>query len=123
MMFVDLGSALGSHHAGRARIVAIADKVRDPSIPDVPTLSEAGVPEFQSITWFSLAAPPGTPSAIINKLNKTIVEGMLTDEVQARYKALHYRESKATPEEIAAFMKSERKVWGDVIRAAKISLE
>jgi tripartite-type tricarboxylate transporter receptor subunit TctC len=123
LMFVDLGSALASQQSGRARIVGVADKERSPDLPDVPTLSEAGLKDFQSITWFSLAAPPGTPSAITDKLNRAIIDGMASHPIKAKYNGLHYRASNATPKEIKEFMKSERVVWGDVISAANISLK
>jgi tripartite-type tricarboxylate transporter receptor subunit TctC len=123
MMFVDLGSGLALQSSGRARMLAVAANQRDATIPNVPTVSEGGIPDFQSITWFSYAAPPGTPAPIIAKLNKAVVEGMADPDVQAKYRSLNYTASKATPTEIVAFMKSERKLWGEVIRAANISLD
>jgi tripartite-type tricarboxylate transporter receptor subunit TctC len=123
MMFVDLGSGLAQHRSGNTRILAVASEERSASAPEIPTVSEAGIPNFVSSTWISLAAPPKTPAAIIAKLNKAIVNGLNAPEVQNRYRALHYAASQANQQEIAAHIKSERQLWGEVIRTANISVE
>jgi tripartite-type tricarboxylate transporter receptor subunit TctC len=123
MMFVDLGSVLPLHQGGRVRILAVGSGERVAGFPDFPTVSEGGVPGFQSSTWFVFAAPPGTPAPIVAKLNRAIVDGLATPEAQAKYRTMHVEASKAAPAEVAEFVKSETQLWGDVIRAAGITLE
>jgi tripartite-type tricarboxylate transporter receptor subunit TctC len=123
MMFVDLGSVLPLHQGGQVRILAVGSAHRVASFPEFPTVSEQGVPGFQSSTWFAFAAPPGTPAPIVAKLNRTIVEGLATPEAQAKYRQMQVEASKATPAEMAEFIKSETQLWGEVIRAAGITVE
>jgi tripartite-type tricarboxylate transporter receptor subunit TctC len=120
LMFTELATSLPLAKAGRARILAVAMDARIPSIPDVPTLAEAGVPGCTSDTWQALTAPPNTPPAIIAKLNNAANKAMKDPELLARYAQLNLRPGGGTPAEIAAFLKQETQKWGDVIRAAGI---
>ena len=120
LMFTELATSLPLVKAGRARILAVAVDARIPSIPDVPTLAEAGVPGCTSDTWQALSAPPNTPPAIVAKLNDAANKAMKDPELLARYQQLNLRPGGGTPAEIAAFLQQETKKWGDVIRAAGI---
>jgi tripartite-type tricarboxylate transporter receptor subunit TctC len=123
MMFCDLGTILPLHQGGQVRIIAVATPDRLPQLPDVPTLTESAVKGFRSTTFFSLMAPPRTPLEIRVKLNKAIVAAMQTPEVQARLKAISVDASALGTREMGDFIKAEAKLWGDVIRAAKITVE
>jgi tripartite-type tricarboxylate transporter receptor subunit TctC len=120
LMFTELATSLPLAKAGRAKILAVAMDTRIPSIPDVPTLAEAGVPGCTSDTWQALSAPPGTPAAIVAKLNDAANKAMKDPELLARFQQLNLRPGGGTPAEIAAFLKEETKKWGAVIREAGI---
>jgi len=122
-MFCDIGTILSLHHAGKVRIIAAAGLNRVPQLPDVPTIDESGVKGFNSSTFFSLMAPPNTPVAVRDKLNKAIVAAMQTPEVQEKLKSIYVESSSLNTQQLGEFIKSEAKLWGDVIRAAKITVE
>ena len=122
-MFCDLGTILPLHQGGRVRIIATATLDRLSQIPTVPTIDESGVKGFSSSTFFSLMAPPRTPAEIRAKLNKAIVAAMQTPEAQAKLKTIFVEASKLDTKEMGEFIKAEAKLWGDVIRAANITVE
>jgi len=120
MMFNELASSLQLYKNGNARILAVTVKNRVPSLPDIPTMEEAGVPGFDSDTWHALTAPPKTPDAVIAKLNAAANAAMQDPALLERYKQLSISPGGGTPADAAAFVKSETKRWGDVIREAGI---
>jgi tripartite-type tricarboxylate transporter receptor subunit TctC len=122
-MFCDLGTILPLYQGGKVRIIAAAGLQRIAQLPDIPTIDEQGVKGFNSSTFFSLMAPPKTPAAIRDKLNKAIVAAMQTPEVQAKLKSIYVDSSNLDTQQMGEFIKSEAKLWSDVIRAAKISVE
>jgi tripartite-type tricarboxylate transporter receptor subunit TctC len=122
-MFCDLGTILPLHQGGKVRIIAVANLNRLPQLPTVPTIDESGVKGFSSSTFFSLMAPPKTPPEIRAKLNKAIVAAMQTPEVQAKLKTIVVEASNLDIKEMGEFIKAEAKLWGDVIRAANITVE
>jgi tripartite-type tricarboxylate transporter receptor subunit TctC len=122
-MFCDLGTILPLYQAGKVRIIAAAGLQRIAQLPDIPTIDEQGVKGFNSSTFFSLMAPPKTPAVVRDKLNKAIVAAMQTPEVQAKLTSIYVDSSNLDTQRMGEFIKSEAKLWGDVIRAAKISVE
>ncbi len=122
-MFCDIGTILPLHQAGKVRIIAAASLQRLSQLPDIPTIDENGSKGFNSSTFFSLMAPPKTPPEIRAKLNKAIVAAMQTPEVQAKLKAIYVDSSSLDIKQMAEFVRDEAKLWGDVIRAAKITVE
>jgi len=123
LMFTELATSLELDKAGKAKILAVAVKDRIPAIPNVPTLEEAGVPDCESDTWQALTAPPGTPAAIVAKLNDGANQALKDPELLARFQSLNLRPGGGTPAEMSAFLKAETKKWGDVIRTAGIQPE
>jgi tripartite-type tricarboxylate transporter receptor subunit TctC len=122
-MFCDLGTILPLYQAGKVRIIAAAGLQRIAQLPDIPTIDEQGVKGFNSSTFFSLMAPPKTPAAVRDKFNQAIVAAMQTPEVQAKLKSIYVDSSNFDTKQMGDFIKSEAKLWGDVIRSAKISVE
>ena len=98
----------------------IADSRRAESIPDVPTFSEAGLPGYQSITWFGLVAPPDTPKDIISRLNADVLSIMKTPEMQKFLNTTSLIPVATSPADSTAFFEAEAKLWDRVIREAKI---
>lgn len=121
VMFTELASALELHKAGKARILAVTGTSRSAVIPDIPTLVEAGVPDFESSTWNAISAPPKTPATIVDKLNVTINEILGLADVQAHLKQLNMQAEGKTPAEAARFIQSDGRRWADVIRTAGVA--
>jgi tripartite-type tricarboxylate transporter receptor subunit TctC len=120
MIFMELASAIKLHEAGRARILAVATTKRIANLPDIPTLDEAGVKGFESGTWNAIAAPPKTPPAIVDKLNRAINEVLKSPEAQAHFAAINLQAAGGSAAEASAFITKETQVWGGVIKAAGI---
>ncbi|MGB6349694.1 MAG: tripartite tricarboxylate transporter substrate binding protein [Pseudolabrys sp.] len=119
-IFMELASAIKLHEGGKARILAVATDKRISSLPDIPTLDEAGVKGFESGTWNALAAPPKTPAAIVLKLNKAVNEVLQSPQAQDHFAKINLRAAGGSPAEAAAFIKKETEVWGGVIRDANV---
>jgi tripartite-type tricarboxylate transporter receptor subunit TctC len=122
-MFCDLGTILPLHQGGRVRIIAVATASRLAQIPDVPTIDESGVKGFASTTFYALMAPPKTPLEVRDKLNKAIVAAMQSPEAEAKLKTIFVGASQLGVHETGDFIKAQAKLWGDVIRAAHITVE
>ena len=120
IIFMELASAIKLHEAGKARILAVATTHRIDTLPKIPTLDEAGVKGFESGTWNAIVAPPKTPAAIVAKLNKAVEEVLHSSEGKAHFAKLNLQGAGGTPAEAKAFIASETKVWGDVIKAANV---
>ena len=113
----------GHIKAGKIRVYGVTMKKRVPSLPAVPTLSEAGLPNFTISVWHALYAPKGTPKAIIDKLTKALQEALQDPVLMKRYADLSAEpvaRNLATPEALRAHLKSEIDKWGPVIRKAGV---
>jgi tripartite-type tricarboxylate transporter receptor subunit TctC len=119
-MFDNLASSLPQHRGGTLKILAVCTPERSPYLPDVPTMSEAGLPGFVSVAWFGLVAPPGTPDDVVEKISKDVVAVLKTDEMKARFEKHAAAPMGTTPKETAAFLERERAQWGGVIEQAKL---
>ena len=93
---------------------------RAPSLPDVPTLAEAGVTGAESATWFCLIAPKATPRDIVQRLNAEVRRALASPEVQKRFADLSQSVEPSSPEELDATIKSEISRWSEVIQRAGI---
>ena len=121
LMFLEMGSAFQLYKGGRAKLLALSSAQRAAQMPEIPTFAEGGVPEFKSDTWNALVAPPGTPAAIVGKLNAAINTALVLPDVRARFSDISMRPVGGAPADLAELMRSETKRWGEVIRAANIS--
>jgi tripartite-type tricarboxylate transporter receptor subunit TctC len=119
-IFMELASAIKLHQADKARILAVATDKRIASLPDIPTLDEAGVKGFESGTWNALAAPPKTPAPIVAKLNKAVNEVLHSPEAHDHFERINLHVAGGSPAEAAAFIKKETEVWGGVIKDAHV---
>ena len=105
------------------RALAVTGKTRAPTLPDIPTMAEAGFPEVEGATWTAVAAPTGTPKEIITKLHDMIVTGLAQDDVKQKLAAMAYVPIGNTPEQCEAFFKDEMAKWGKVIKDAGLKAE
>jgi tripartite-type tricarboxylate transporter receptor subunit TctC len=108
-------------NAGKLRPLAVAARQRMPLLPDVPTAAEEGVVGYEASSWFGIAAPAGTPPAVIARLHKEIAAAVRTPAMQERFAKSGARLVGDTPEQFAAQIKSERVRWGEIIKAANIT--
>ncbi len=119
-MFDNLSSSLPQHQSGALRIIAVCTPERSRYLPDVPTMSESGLPGFTSVAWFGLVAPAETPDDIVAKINRDVVAVLKTEDVRRRFLAQGAEPVGNTPQEMAAFLERERALWGGVIEQAKL---
>ncbi|ARP98858.1 Bug family tripartite tricarboxylate transporter substrate binding protein [Pseudorhodoplanes sinuspersici] len=120
---VGLAAGIGHLKEGKFNALAVATQERLPEIPDVPTLIESGLPGFTGANWWGLAAPAGTPDAIIKKLREAVQDALREPNVIERYKALGLAIPKETPEQFAAGLKAEAALWSDTVKKGNIALE
>jgi len=106
--------------AGRLRALAVASAQRVPQLPDVPTMRESGVPDFEVNSWYGVCAPAGVPTALLDKLNADVHAVMRIPEVEQRLTELGMPPAPTTREEFDKFMRAEIARWAQVIRDAKI---
>ena len=118
LMFDNLASALPNIKAGRVRALAVTTLRRSPMLPELPTISEAGLRGFDVATWFGVLAPAGTPPEIVSKFNAEIVRILNTPAMKERLAALGAEPVGNKPEEFAAFIKAEIPKYARVIKAS-----
>jgi tripartite-type tricarboxylate transporter receptor subunit TctC len=107
---------VGHIRAGRVRVLGIASAKRSPQLPEVPTISEAGVPGFEAENWFGMFAPAKTPRRIIARLNEALVKVVRSPEIQAQFAALGADAVGNSPEEFAAFVRRDLEKYARVVR-------
>ena len=108
--------------AGKMRPVGVSAAKRSPLLPDVPTIAEA-VPGYEATNWFSLLAPAGTPRPIIDRVHQEIVRALRAADVRDRLVAEGADVIGSTPDELAAYMKSETEKWARVVKTAGIKTQ
>ncbi len=115
-MFDSLSSSLPQIQAGKFRAIAVTTLTRSKVLPDVPTVHEQGVKNFDVSVWYAVLAAAATPAPIIQKLNAEIIKAMRAPEVKARIEAAGYEIVGSTPEQLDSFIKSEIVRWGKVVK-------
>ncbi|MEO8005465.1 MAG: tripartite tricarboxylate transporter substrate binding protein [Betaproteobacteria bacterium] len=109
--------------AGKIRGLAVTSAKRLPALPDIPTVAESGLPGYEYWAWMGIAAPAGTPKAIITRLNAEITKILRTQEARDWFAEQGGEPIIETPEEFAAYIKTEYSRWGKLIREAGIKAE
>jgi tripartite-type tricarboxylate transporter receptor subunit TctC len=100
--------------------VAVTSSRRSPSLPDVPTIAELGVPDFSVSSWYGILAPAKTPKAIVNRLQQEIAAVLAMPEIREKYVNSAFDPVASTPEEFAAQIKADYARWGQVVRDANL---
>jgi tripartite-type tricarboxylate transporter receptor subunit TctC len=116
MMFNSIAPILAHIKAGRVRVLGIASPKRSPQLPDVPTISEAGVPGFEAVNWFGMFAPAKTPQRIIARLNQAVVKVLRTPETRSQFAKLGADVVGSTPEEFALFIRRDIEQYAKVVK-------
>jgi len=122
-MFADTASAYPHIQSGKLRAIGVASPKRVAGFDTVPTLAEQGLKDFEAYAWQGLVVPAATPPAAVAILNKALVAALATTAVKARFQTLGLEALSSTPAQMAAYAKSERAKWGQVIRANNIRLD
>jgi tripartite-type tricarboxylate transporter receptor subunit TctC len=111
-----LAGMLGHIRAGKLRALAVTGIKRAPQLPDVPTVVEAGVPDYEAYVWMGLLAPKGTPPIIVDKLQHAVVAALETTEVQNYMAGASVEVVGSTAPQFAVFFRSEKERWAKIIR-------
>ncbi len=109
--------------AGKLRALAVTGKTRMHTLPDVPTMAEAGYPEIDGETWFTVVVPAGTPKDIIARLHAEAAKAIAQPDVKQRLDVLGYVPISSTPEEATARFKSDAAKWAKVIHDAGMQIQ
>jgi len=118
LMFSDIPPALAQVKTGKLRALGMTSPQRSPAMPDVPTIAESGLPGYAIKAWFGLLAPARTPESIVAKLNKDVVAILGDAEMKRKMADLGQELTSNTPEQYAAFIKSEIAKMGQVVKAS-----
>jgi len=109
--------------SGKVKAIAVSGTRRASVMPQVPTMAEAGFPQFNSGAWMGLLAPAGTPPAVIQRLNAEVAKALKDPELIKRLGAQAIELSHSTPDEFGAFVRSEHDKWGKLIKDAKLNIQ
>lgn len=123
LMFDNINVALPHITAGRLRALAVTSAEKTAVLPDVPTMKEAGLPEYEVTSWSGVFAPAGTPAPIVEKLNAAINEVLSDEQVRARFEAEGIHISLMNVQEFREFVNSEIHRWGEVVRQAGLQAQ
>jgi tripartite-type tricarboxylate transporter receptor subunit TctC len=120
MFFDTLATSVPLYRDGKVKLLGVADLNRAGIVPEIPTISEAGLPGFKSITWFGLVAPTTTPAALAEKINRDVVEVLHSHEVGDMLRKLSLERGATAPGETSRFFAEETALWSKVIKEAGI---
>jgi tripartite-type tricarboxylate transporter receptor subunit TctC len=115
------GSVLQTVREGKLRGLAVTSLERSPNMPDLPTISESGIPGFEAISWFAILAPAGTPAPIVSKVYQETLKVTAQPSMRARFAQLGLDTVGKSPDELAAVIKSDIDKWARVIKDAGIT--
>ncbi|MEB2401004.1 MAG: tripartite tricarboxylate transporter substrate binding protein [Alcaligenaceae bacterium] len=120
MIFGSLGPTVPHIRGGKVRALAVTGNARSTALPDVPTLQEAGVPDYNVSTWWGLLAPAGTPPAIVDKLARSVEKAAALPHIKEQFVNMGVEAASSTPAEFAAFIKAEVAKFKKITEAAGI---
>ena len=121
--FADMLITLPHIQSGRLRALAVTGGKRAPQLPDLPTMSEAGVKGYAVTVWFGMLAPAKTPPEIVQRVQAAIARGIQSPALRQRLTAMGAEPYGSTPEAFATFLRSEIAKWGKVVKAAGLDKE
>jgi len=123
MFFDTLTTSVPLHQGDKIRIMAVAGSERAPALPDIPTIAEAGLPGFRSITWFAMVGPPQMAPALAARINRDVVDILQRPAVSAKLRDLRLEAMIGSPADAARFFAEETQLWGGVIREANVTVQ
>src|SRR5205807_10307088 len=123
LMFDTPTTSLALHRDGKVKIVATGSTERMRDLPDVPTVAEAGLPGYRAVTWYAMVAPPQTPAALADRINRDVVDILARPDVADRARGIQMEPVTKSRAEAAKFFAAETELWRKVIKAADIPLQ
>lgn len=123
MMFDNLPSSAAQIKAGKFRAIAVTSAQRAPSLPNVPTIAESGVPGYEATSWFGLLAPAGTPPAVVKKLNETLIAVLALPEVKNLFSEQGAQPHPESPIQFAGFIQSEATKWAKTVKESRATVD
>ncbi len=108
--------AVAQVQAGKLRAIAVTSAQRSPVMPDVPTMNEQGMKDFDDLTWFGFFAPAGTPPKIVNRMNAEVMKALMQPDVKEKLTSLGFDIRPNTAAEFAAFVRSEVPKWAQAVK-------
>ena len=116
--------ALGQHiRSGKLRAIAVGTQARIPALPDVPTVAEMGYKDFETSQWYGMLAPAGTPADIVKRLQQESHKALRASSVTERFANDNAVGGGGPPEEFAAFIRNEQRIWSDIVKRADIKAD
>ncbi|QRQ85442.1 Bug family tripartite tricarboxylate transporter substrate binding protein [Cupriavidus oxalaticus] len=122
-MISDISPALTLIQGGKLRAVAVTTAQRNPVLRDVPTMAESGLPGYEMVAWSAAFFPAGTPAPVVERMSRLIAKGLDGPAATDYFARTGSQPASSTPEELAAFVRSETQKWAKVIKAAGIEPE
>ena len=119
-MFPNLSAVVGNIQAGTLRALAVTGAARSPTAPEIPTVAESAIPDFEAATWFALVAPAGTPRDVRMRLNRSVERALAQGDVKQHLADLGMTSEESTPEGLDAHIRAEIAKWTKVIMDADI---
>jgi len=123
LMVATLASAVQHFKNGRLIPLGMTTLKRDPTLPNVPTVAEAGVPGYEALEWHGVVVPTGTPAPVVNRLHQELVKALAVPEVRDRIVNVGAQPVGSTPDELAAHIKKELATWSKVVKAAGVRVD
>jgi len=123
MMFAPLQTALPHIRNGKLRALGVASRKRSPLLPELPTIAEQGVANFEAVSWYALMVPAGTPPDIVDKLSAATTRFLALPETRAKLAAQGMDPGGGSPQDLAATVRAESARWSDVVRKQNIKPE
>lgn len=123
LMFDSITSARPHIQSGKLRVLGVTTSKRSATLPDVPTIAEAGVPGYEVSPWFAVFAPAGTPAAIVQKMNTALNEAMKQPDTLSKFESIGAEPIGTTPQQLATHLDKELARWDKLITERKIRID
>ena len=123
MMFDTPTTSLAVHRDGKVKIVAVGTTERVRELPDIPTIAESGLPGYRAVTWYAMVAPPQTPAALADKINRDVVDILARPDAAEKVRGIQMEPMTKSRAQAAQFFVEETQLWGKVIKQANIPLQ
>jgi len=117
-MFTTIPGAIGHIKAGSIKALAVSSAERSDTLPQLPTVAEAGVPGFEAVSWHGLVAPASTPQQVIDVLYQSASKALNSDEVKSKLSAEGAKAAKMTPAEFGSFIQAQIGAWGHAVKSS-----
>ncbi|HZW74356.1 MAG TPA: tripartite tricarboxylate transporter substrate-binding protein, partial [Caldimonas sp.] len=116
MMFDNMPSSLPLVKEGKLRALGVTSLTRSPAAPEIPTIAEQGLPGFEAVSWFALFAPAATPRPVVDRLQAEVKKILFAPDIAKRLAELGLDPVGSTPDELAAWQRSEIAKWAKVVK-------